>query len=77
MHKISRGLSVKKSPLAKRTKTGNAALLFCVKLSKHSFFDRMKEIMSDSKTKTYFIVISAKNLIYDYLVVIVVPYKGG
>ena len=41
------------------------------------FFDRMKEIMSDSKTKTYFIVISAKNLIYDYLVVIVVPYKGG
>ena len=35
----------------------------------------MKEIMSDSKTKTYFIVISAKNLIYDYLVVIVVPYK--
>jgi hypothetical protein len=50
---------------------------FCVKLSKHSFFDRMKEIMSDSKTKTYFLVISAKNLIYDYLVVIVVPYKGG
>ena len=47
------------------------------KLSKHSFFDRMKEIMSDSKTKTYFLVISAKNLIYDYLVVIVVPYKGG
>ena len=39
--------------------------------------DRMKEIMSDSKTKTYFIVISAKNLIYNYLVVIVVPYKGG
>ena len=36
----------------------------------------MKEIMSDSKTKTYFIIISAKNLIYDYLVVIVVPYKG-
>ena len=37
--------------------------------------------MSDTKTKfsfkTYFIIISAKNLIYDYLVVIVVPYKGG
>ena len=37
--------------------------------------------MSDTKTKvsfkTYFIIIGAKNLIYDYLVVIVVPYKGG
>ena len=65
MHKISRGLSVKKSPLAKRTSQNTV------------FFDRMKEIMSDSKTKTYFIIISAKNLIYDYLVVIVVPYKGG
>ena len=56
-------------------------LILIIFVVKSHLFDRTKQIMSDTKTKisfkTYFIMISANNLIYDYLVVIVVPYKGG